>query len=202
MSERLKITATKKAKSNRMLFIKVKKIFFNLALLLLFLSPFNSYSLANEKNLEYKVKAAYLYNFTKFIHWPSDILSSKKDDTLNICILGQDPFGHAIDLLINKTVQGYNVSVKYIDNVNTGQQCHVTFISKSKEKDVIHILDVLSKEKTLTVSDIESFTSKGGCISLDVLKGKVRFNVNLQAAQNANLKISAKLLELAKRVIE
>ena len=191
MSEQLKPIVSKKFKSKFLLLLKTKKICFNFVWLLLFLSPFNSYSFADDKNLEYKVKAAYLYNFTKFINWPSEILSSNKDDTLNICILGEDPFGPSIDLLINKTAQGHNVAVKYIDNVNTGQQCHVIFITKSKENEISKILD-----------DIDSFTSKGGCISLDVLKGKVRFNINLLSAQNANLKISAKLLELAKTVIE
>ena len=202
MSKRSKKIVPNNIKNNLILFIKAKNFFLNLLLLSLSLSPFDSYSFADEKNLEYKVKAAYLYNFTKFIHWPSESLSSNKDDMLNICILGQNPFGHAIDLLADKTAQGHKVDIKHIENTNIISQCHVVFISKSKENDISQILNVLSKEKILTVSDIDSFISRGGCISLDVLKGKVRFNVNLQAANNAHLKISAKLLELANMVIE
>jgi hypothetical protein len=155
-----------------------------------------------EKNLEYKVKAAYLYNFTKFITWPEKTFSSSGDGNLNICVLGKDPFGHAIDLLSNKVAKGHAVIIEYIDDIKSAAQCHVIFISKSEEKNINSIIEDLSTKNILTVSDIDGFAVKGGCISLGVLRGKVRFNVNLQATYSADLKISAKLLELAKVVIE
>jgi YfiR/HmsC-like len=199
MSTQFKINELMKIKSMMKLLTELTQLFFTASMILL-LSPFNSY--ANEKNLEYKVKAAYLYNFTKFVHWPDNALPATNEKPLNICILGQDPFGHAIDLLFNKKAQGHSVAVEYIDKANTNIKCHVVFIAKSNEKNIDKILKVYSNENILTVSDIEKFAVKGGCISLNVLKGKVRFNVNLQATHNANLKVSAKLLELAKMVIE
>jgi hypothetical protein len=169
---------------------------------LFLLSSINAYSFANKNNIEYKVKAAYLYNFTKFITWPSDILSATDKTSLNICILGQDPFAQAINSLMGKTVQGYKVRVEYIDNIKNRLQCQVIFIARSKQNKIKEILEELSTEKILTVSDIEGFAMLGGCISLNVLRGKVRFYVNLQATKKANLEVSAKLLELAERVIE
>jgi len=172
-----------------------------LFLLSLIFYPFASHA-SIEKNLEYKVKAAYLYNFTKFVSWPESALSASNKSSLNICILGKDPFGHAIDLLSNKEAKGHAVVVEYIDDIGSGMQCHVVYISKSKEKDIDLIIEQLSRKNILTVSDIDGFAVKGGCISLSVIRGKVRFNVNLKAAYNADLKISAKLLELAKVVVD
>jgi len=202
MSKQIKIRTICLVKSINLLLTKLTQLFFIAGLILFLISPVNSYSYASEKNLEYKVKAAYLYNFTKFVNWPDDVLPDNNEKTLNICILGQDPFGHAIDLLSNKTAQGHNVSVEYIKKVNPGLQCHVVFISKSKEKNIKQILNSLSDKKVLTVSDIDRFAIKGGGISLNILKGKVSFNINLQATKNADLQVSAKLLELAKMVIE
>jgi len=184
-----------------MLLIKLTQLLFIAGSILVF-SSLNAYSSANEKNLEYKVKAAYLYNFTKFVKWPDEVLSHTQKKTLNICILGQDPFGRAIDLLLNKTAQGHNVAIEYIEKINSNTQCHVVFIARSKENKIEQILSELSEKKILTVSDIDQFAIKGGCISLHVFKGKVRFNVNKKAAENADLKVSAKLLELAKVVFE
>ena len=183
------------------LLIKLTQLLFIAGSILIF-SSLNAYSSANEKNLEYKVKAAYLYNFTKFVKWPDDVLSNTQKKTLNICILGKDPFGHAIDLLLNKTAQGRSVAIEYIKEVNPNTQCHVVFITRSKSNKIEQILSQLSEKNVLTVSDIDQFAIKGGCISLHVFKGKVRFNVNKKAADNADLKISAKLLELAKAVFE
>ena len=160
---------------------------------------------STDQDLEYKVKAAYLYNFTKFISWPDKAFSNETNQTLNICIYGVDPFGHAIDLLNNKKAKGRNVTIEYVVDVNnktTDTQCHVAFISKSYEKELVSVLEYLTNKNILTVSDIGGFAIKGGCIGLGVVRGKVRFNVNLKSTQAAELKVSAKLLELAKVVIE
>ena len=195
-------------KNNFTVFLKTKfllccysiKKYLLIFILFFFISPLTSS--ATEKNLEYKVKAAYLYNFTKFITWPDKVLSVSSKENLNVCILGKDPFGEAIALLSNKLAKGHTVIVKYIDKLKTDTQCHIAYVSRSKEKNIISIIKKLSNKNILSVSDIDGFAVKGGCISLVVLNGKVRFNVNLQATYNADLKLSAKLLEMAKLVIE
>ena len=202
MSSKFKIRTLRILKSGRVRLNICMRLFFTITLAsALFLSS-SSRSYANEQSREYKVKIAYLYNFTKFVSWPDDILTPKDDTPLNICIFGKSPFGQSIDLLVNKTVQGHSVNVKNIDVIKEGQNCHVIYITKSKEKDVDNILRNIADKNILTVSDIDEFAAKGGCISLSVLKGKIKFNVNLRATDGSDLKVSAKLLELAKVVIE
>ncbi len=185
------------AKSFRAIFIIL-----HLLLLISFASVCLAAPETDTKKLEYKVKAAYLYNFTKFVKWPDEAFGSSPDSPLNICILGKDPFGNAIDLLANKTAKGRKVSVTYLDSIETNETCHVMFVSKSMQKDVELVIEKFAEKNVLTVSDIDGFAVKGGCIRLHVIKGKVRFNINVGAANQANLKVSAKLLELAKVVIE
>lgn len=180
--------------------MKNVRVFLMTFFTLLLLSPLSSY--ANDTKLEYKVKAAYLYNFTKFINWPDDVFPVHEAHPFKICILGDNPFGHSLDLISNKTAQGHNVKVEYLETINTQSECHVIFISKSREKEIQKIFEVLTSKNILTVSDINDFTTKGGGISLDIVNGKVQFNVNLQATNKAGLKVSAKLLELAKSVIK
>lgn len=169
---------------------------------LLLLSITSTHAESQDRILEYKVKAAYLYNFTKFIKWPENALDPEGRQAMRICILGVDPFGHSVDLLTNKTVQGHPVEIVYIQEPDPEQDCHVLFISRSKAKRVKQILDAVSGKSILTVSDIEGFSQKGGCITLTVIDGKVRFNVNISSTRRANLDMSAKLLELARTVIE
>lgn len=190
-------------KNTPILFFEWKKPFFIATLCTLLFFSFTSYSFSDEKKLEYEVKAAYLYNFTKFIRWPDDVLTDSVDESLNICILGRDSFGRAINILSNKKAQGHNIDVVYIKEINSkaSLQCHIIFIAKPKVKELTHILSRLSNSKILTVSDIDGFAESGGGIALNIIKGKVRFTVNLKATKNADLKVSAKLLELATMVI-
>ena len=156
----------------------------------------------DQQNLEYKVKAAYLYNFTKFVTWPEQAFDASPDAPLSICILGEDPFGHSLDLLANKTARGRTVALNYLQDIRQAGRCHVLYISRSEKNSLGGILQYLGDRPVLTVSDIDGFAVKGGCIRLDIIDGKVRFNINVQAARRAQLKMSAKLLELARVVIE
>lgn len=170
-------------------------------LLLALLLPFATAADVSTANLEYRVKAAYLYNFTKFVTWPDDSLDSSPNTPLNICILGEDPFGRSINMLSDKLARGHKVVVSYLQELN-GIHCQVMFISRSEADRLQEILSRLASRHVLTVSDIEGFAVKGGCIRLDIVDGKVRFNINMRAARQAELQLSAKLLELAKMVIE
>ena len=170
---------------------------FLLCLMPVLLGATAAHSATDHSNLEYKVKAAYLYNFTKFVSWPE----SNPGDPLNICILGEDPFGYAVDLLENKTARGRPVVVIYMQDIDN-HDCQVIFISRSEADRLASILQLLANQPVLTVSDIDGFAMKGGCIRLQVVNGKVRFNVNILAARQARLEMSAKLLELARMVIE
>jgi hypothetical protein len=173
-----------------------------LCFVLLLLAPLLQTTAGEKDNIEYKVKAAYLYNFTKFITWPEQAFDFLPETALSICILGDDPFGHSIDLLTNKTARGREVVVVYLQQFDEQSVCHVVFVSRSEAGRVQEIFAAIGDRPVLTVSDIEGFAMKGGCIRLHIVDGKVRFNINIQAARRAHLQMSAKLLELARVVIE
>jgi hypothetical protein len=150
---------------------------------------------------EYQVKAAFLYNFTKFVEWP-DKAFSNSTTPLNICILGRNPFENSIDIISDKSVQERITTVKMNPDSIQLNQCHILFISESENNRMAAILNRLDHSSVLTVADTEGFTSAGGMINLIMRDKKVCFEINLKAARKAGLKISSQLLSLAVRVQE
>jgi len=157
-------------------------------------------SAETKKSLEYKVKAAYLYNFAKFVVWPVGVLNESSNITINYCIYGKDPFGHAISLIKNKVVQGHKVRINYLNPGDGVEFCHVLYFANTSPE-AFRLLAQHQNSPILTVSDAENFASNGGCIGLNISGGKVRFNINAKAIEEAGLKVSAKLMELAEVVI-
>lgn len=148
---------------------------------------------------EYDVKAAFLYNFAKFVEWPPDTF---KEPTapFTVCVLGDDPFGEALEKeFSDKTVQDRPIVFEPLDHHAPGA-CQVLFISASERKRVDAILQDLKGPPILTVSDIQRFVKHGGIIGFTLEDDRVRFEVNLAAAEQAGLKISSQLLKLAKNV--
>jgi hypothetical protein len=148
---------------------------------------------------EYVVKAAFLYNFAKFVDWPP---TAFKNDSapLTLCILGKDPFGEALDSLKDKTVKGRALVVRRSNRVENIGECHMLFISPSEKGDLKQILNALKNSAILTVSEIEGFGSLGGMINFVMVEKKVQFEINPDAAQYRGLRISSQLLKLAKIV--
>lgn len=158
---------------------------------------FSQHVIADDSNVEYKIKAGYLYNFTKFITWPED-----KSETFNLCILGEDPFGVLIDPVEQRTAFGRPIKLFRLDRFNAGQFCHILFISSSI-KDNLLLKDALvirDTDKPLTVGESEGFVAQGGMIGFVNREGKIKLQINLKALQRSGLKISAKLLEVAELV--
>jgi hypothetical protein len=148
---------------------------------------------------EYLVKAAFLYNFAKFVDWPS---SAFKNDSapLTLCILGRDPFGEALDSLKDKTVKGRALVVRRSSRVEDVDECHMLFISPSEKGDLKQILSTLKNSAILTVSELEGFGSMEGMINFVMAEKKVQFEINPDAAQRRGLRISSQLLKLARIV--
>jgi hypothetical protein len=149
---------------------------------------------AEEPSLEYKVKAAFLYNFAKFIEWPAE-------DTgpLTIAVLGKDPFGSALEQLVRgNTVRNRALVLKHYADVQDLEACHILFISASEAQHLGRILEQLRSAPVLTVSELPLFMELGGIIHFSLEQNKVRFQINLDAAERARLKISSKLLQSAK----
>jgi hypothetical protein len=155
----------------------------------------------HSKPKEYEVKAAYLFNFGRFVEWPTKIAATK-GDTFAICVLGQDPFGAALDATIaGETIAGKNVVARRILKPQDALNCRVLFVSSSEESRLKDILPVLHDASILTVSDIPQFTRRGGMIQFTLEGSRVRFEVNLTPAQEAGLTLSSELLKVAVAVI-
>ena len=150
---------------------------------------------------EYQVKAAFLYNFAKFVEWPETALSSSMAP-LNICILGKNPFNASLDDIRGKTVSGRPLSIRINPDIEKLDQCHILFICASEKNQLSNIIQRLNNASVLTVADMEGFTSAGGMINLVMQDNKVSFDINLKSARLAGLKISSRLLKLANTVRE
>lgn len=149
---------------------------------------------------EYSVKAAFIYNFAKFVEWPSEALG---DDgaPLIVGVLGQDPFGNALDQAIaGKTVNGRPLVIQRLTWGQGLRGCHILFISQSERKHMAQILSSLQGTNILTISDMVPANQPGGIINFVIDQNKVRFEINAGAADQARLKISSRLLTLAKAV--
>ena len=149
------------------------------------------------KPTEYELKAAYLYNFGKFVEWPAMATAANHDPFL-ICVLGKDPFGASLDAAIaGEAINGERVLAKRISKPQEALNCRVLFISSSEEAQLKEILTTLEKTSVLTVSDMPQFTKRGGMIQFVPEAGRVRFEVNLTVAERAGLTLSSQLLKVA-----
>jgi hypothetical protein len=150
---------------------------------------------------EYQVKALFLYNFAKFVDWPPSNFASPQD-SFTLCVVGEDPFGGELDrAVVDKTIKGRRVSVKRISNAQDARACQIAFIGSTNEKRVKKLLEELSFASVLTVGDGSGFTDWGGIVKFTLDDNKIRFEINIDAAERARLKISSQLLSLAKTVI-
>jgi hypothetical protein len=151
------------------------------------------------KPTDYDVKAVYLYNFGRFVEWPASVTA--KNDSFTVCVLGQDPFGPALDAtLAGETIGGKSVTAKRISTPQEAVSCQILFMSSAEDGRLNKIIEALDKGAVLTVSDMPQFSQRGGMIQF-VLEGKkVRFEVNLTAVQRAGLILSSELLKVATTV--
>ncbi|NOZ67719.1 MAG: YfiR family protein [Deferribacteres bacterium] len=145
---------------------------------------------------EYLIKAGFLYNFAKFVEWPDDAFADKSIP-LNLCILGRDPFGPALRSVEGETFMGRKLVVRRFSRLREIDNCHILFISSSEKKRLPAILARMKGKQILSVADMEGFARRGGIINLIKVKDRIRFEINVDAARRAGLKISSKLLNLA-----
>ena len=146
---------------------------------------------AAEEFPEYQLKAAFLYNFAKYIHWPSN---NTQKSPLVIAVLGNDPFGALLPATISgKTVNDHPLKLKYLKRGDPIEGVHILFVSRSEREQVPGILAGIKEQSILTVSDSERFAHRGGMINLIVVGKSVRFEMNVEAVERAGLKVNSKL---------
>lgn len=147
-----------------------------------------------------QVEAAYLYNFGKFVTWPADRLSNA--ETFQICILGRDPFGSALDSIVaGETIRGKKIALQRLTTIQQAQSCMILYVSPSEERQMPAILAAAQSFSILTVSDLEHFAEHGGTIGLVREQDRVRFEVNRAAAEQDHLILSSELLKVAVKII-
>ncbi|MFT6029333.1 MAG: hypothetical protein ACI8O8_001069 [Oleiphilaceae bacterium] len=145
---------------------------------------------------EQDIKAAYLYNFMKFIAWPS--IETKSE--FNLCVIGDDPLNEKLVMLDTRPIHELNLHVEHFYTPNENTKCDVVFIGESESKFIDNIIEFYSHTPTLTVSSMEDFVHKGGMIGFINHGNIIRFDINLKQAKDTQLSISSKLLELANQV--
>ncbi len=155
---------------------------------------------AQEDLTEYQVKAAFIYNFTKFVEWPGEAFGSA-GAPLRVCVLGDNLIGQELMRTVNgKKVNGHDLIVSSFSEPSLAKGCQVLFIGSAERARLAQVLQNLRGATVLTVGETGEFIRGGGIIRLLMEEGKVRFEVNLAASERARLKISAKLLSLARNV--
>ena len=146
---------------------------------------------------EYSVKTAFLYNFAKFVDWPPQSFKNEASHFV-LGIVGDDPFGPALETLKDKTVKGRKLVIRKLSRLENLEDCHMLFISGSEKGNLRAILGAAKNHNLLTVSDIERFAGQGGMIGLVTAGSNVVFEINLDTVQQSKLKFSSQLLKLAK----
>jgi hypothetical protein len=164
-------------------------------LLILFLHPASA---QQARPTESQVKAAYLYNFGKFVRW-----GGPSGEQFEICLIGKDPFGEVLDTTVaGESIDRKKVTVRRISNIQEVAHCRILFVSSSEERRLGAILSAAQRLEVLTVSDITRFAERGGAIGFVNQEERVRFEVNRAAAERSHLSLSSELLKVATRVID
>jgi len=149
---------------------------------------------------EYQVKAAFLYNFAKFVEWSPEAMPNA-NAPLILGVVGEDPFGPVLEETIKgKTANGHPFVVRRFRKEENASGCQILFTSSSNQTYIRSLLASLKGSSVLTVGETESFLRLGGIINFTLEENKVRFKINVAAAERNRLKISSKLLSVAKVV--
>lgn len=168
-----------------------------LALLVLLPALPASAAVENRQPSENQINAAFVYNVARYVTWPQS-----SGGTFTIGILGRGALDRAWQDLKGKPVHGRALEVRKSDDLDDLVNCQIIFINSPTRKNISRILLVLQEHPILTISDAHNFALSGGMVHLFTENDRIRFKINLSAAKQSGLKISAQLLKLAKEVIE
>ena len=160
-------------------------------------------SAQSDAGLTYQVKAMFLFNFAKFVEWPAEKLNEGKP--IVIAVLGEDSFGGSLDqILRGKTVNGRTLVIRRPTDLSNDELkgCNILFIGSSEKKRLGQILQKVRNESILTIAEVKGFAEQGGMVNLTTKDDTVGLEVNSGAVDRAHIKISYKLLRLAKIIQE
>jgi len=202
--------------------VRIKAYIFVVAVLALFVAPIVPKARAEStSSREYKIKAAFLYNFIKFVDWPKEKMADSNEPII-IGIICSKKFVKALETLIHIKIKNRNISIKYFEGyeklkksqddddrqwnqkIEALKTCHVLMFcicDSVRIENSSQIIKALKGSPVLTVGETDGFLESGGIINFLMEDKKVRFEINVTAAKKSKLKISSKLLRLAKRVV-
>lgn len=163
-------------------------------MLLLTLTP------AHAAPSEYELKAAFIYQIAKFVEWPSAGAPVNAGVPLRLCVLGGNPFGPALESIRGKPVNERRMEVSLLDMNADTRECNMLFIAAPAERHIERITALSRGTGMLTIGDTQGFAQRGVMVNFFSQDGKIRFEVNLDATRHDGLKISSKLLSLARIV--
>ena len=147
---------------------------------------------------EYQIKAALLYRFVQYVTWPE---SQQDLEQIRLCVFGENPFGVMLDSLDGKKSGEKTLKTQHLKSLDDAALCHLLFIGLSEEPRMSKILSALHPTGVLTVGETATFAQQGGMIRFYQTKNRIRFEINLKTVQQAELKISSKMLRLAKVIV-
>jgi hypothetical protein len=150
---------------------------------------------------EYRAKANYLANFPSFVEWPQEAWPQGKASFL-VCVFGEFSFGTSLaEMTRGATVHDRRIEIRWIRKQQELSACQILFVSRSELKRYSQVLDPVRRRMVLTVGETPDFLNAGGILSFSDQQGAIRFDVNLEAANKAHLRISSRLLALARHVM-
>jgi len=153
--------------------------------------------LAAQRSLEYEVKAAFLYNFVQFVEWPADTLPA--GEPFRLCLAGENPFGGVLERTVaGEQAAGRPIAVEVLAADGAPSRCQVLFVPRSQASRTAALLRATGAAAVLTVGESPRFLEVGGLINFVVEGGHVRFDINAEAAAARDLRISSKLLRVAR----
>jgi hypothetical protein len=147
---------------------------------------------------EYQVKAAFIYNFTQFVEWPSDAFSSDGSPFV-VAVIGDDPFKGILEQLMNdKQVGNRAIVIKHYSSADEIGRCQLLFIGANENEQLDAVLRKTAQNPVLTVGETDAMMSAGGGVHLYLDGGRMRFQINPEVLAGNRLKASAKLMKLAR----
>jgi hypothetical protein len=159
-------------------------------------------SKAQSNEEEYRVKAAFLFHFAQLVDWPAETLPGT-DNSLFLCTLGEDPFQGALEAMVaGKAIGNRIIRVRHVWQPQDMQTCQIIFLGKAQSKRIPALVADLHNAPVLTVGETAGFLDAGGMIRFLLEENKVRFEISLNAAESAKLKIGSRLSLLAQNVVK
>ena len=171
---------------------KLKILWFCMLIFLLIPGP----SQAQKPSQEYQLKLAFIVNFARFITWPEEAFSPELPQ-LTLCILGENPFGDALNGVKGKKVGNRKLKIEQIDNLDKEPQCHLLFVSQSKVDSLAALTTAIGNRPIVTISDIPDFATAGETIEFVLKNNRLSFIINNSVLKERGVQASSSLLNLA-----